>query len=427
MASRYAVTLVGSWSTSIEANTAKEAAELLLRKNEPTLKDAEFELVKDTVAPKVTVMLDKKTGRKVLNKYNIVIKGTRAIVKSVNSRVDTTSKKTLESKLSLVNYFKEEKKKERDRYAKYVEKTYGGSVADMLKWCDEHKANVKKMVKAGETPIACAKAHFDKCCTDVEETIMSAENFKSHYKTFTADDLKNKTLVLKALKEGVCLFLTRKTRGGVTAYMGTTSLAIHSAIYEPNIFILYKMAEEFSDYMTMTSRKLTNIKNGFVMPSTKSETVKIASCSLRMKDEEEKGVPTGRFKVSSLEYSVSLDNIICMVQFTNLPQVDKTVTGYLAQGFMMAGGSDVEFAKKFAFDREAFNFALMTFNGKKIPTNEVIAALTRRATEAGFSEADINIYRRAKDSVLVNAIQRVVKQSNTELTDAYMYERYGIK
>ena len=76
MASRYAVTLVGSWSSSVLANTAKEAAEILLRKNEPTLKEADFELVKDNDAPKVTVMLDKKTGRKVLNKYKIVIKGS---------------------------------------------------------------------------------------------------------------------------------------------------------------------------------------------------------------------------------------------------------------------------------------------------------------------------------------------------------------
>ena len=115
MGSKYAVTLVGSWSSSIVANTAKEAAELLLRKKEPTLTDAEFELVKDNVAPKVTVMLDKKTGRKVLNKYGIEIKGKKGAVKSVNSRVDNMAKKTLKAKMDLVTYFKENKKKERER------------------------------------------------------------------------------------------------------------------------------------------------------------------------------------------------------------------------------------------------------------------------------------------------------------------------
>ena len=426
MASRYAVTLVGSWSSSVEATTAKEAAELLLRKNEPTLKDADFELVKDNVAPKVTVMLDKKTGRKVLNKYNIVIKGKKGAVKSVNSRVDSTSKKTLEAKMDLVTYFKNAKKKERERYAKYVEKTYGSSNEKMLEWCETDKANVKKMLKAGESPIACARAHFDKCCTDVEETIMSAENFKSEYKLFTDVELKNKANVLKALKSGVCMFLVRKSKGGVTAYMGTTSLQVHNALYEPNIFVLYKMADAYSDYLTMTSRKLTNIKNNFQMPAPKSETVKIASCSLRMKDEEEKGVPTGRFKVSSLEYTVALDNILCMVLFKNLPQVDKTVTSYLAQGFMMAGGSDVEFAKKFAFDREAFNFALRTYNEKKLPYQDLVNALERRAKESGFSDADISTYRSDRDTVISNQIKHLADAQASGLTDAYMYQRYGI-
>lgn len=426
MASRYAVTLVGSWSSSVTANTAKEAAEILLRKNEPTLTDAEFELVKDNDAPKVTVMLDKKTGRKVLNKYKIVIKGNKN-VKSVNSRVDNISKKTLEAKMSLVTYFKEAKMKERERYAKYVEKTYGGSDADMLKWCDEHKANVKKMLKAGEKPITCARVHFDKCCTDVEEMIMSAENFKSDYKIFTEAELSNQVTVLKALKSGVCMFLVRKSKGGVTAYMGTTSLAVHNALYEPNIFIMYKMAEEYSDYMTLTSRKLTNIKNGFIMPKPYSETVKIASCSLRMKDEVEKGVPTGRYKVSSLEYTVALDNIICMVLFKNLPQVDKTVTSYLAQGFMMAGGSDTEFAKKFAFDRESFTYALKTYNERKLPYTELVNALIKRATAAGFTQDDIDLYRQDRDTSMSEHIKRIVQQQNTALTDAYMYNRYGIK
>lgn len=424
--SRYAVTLVGSWNSTIEANTAKEAAELLLRKNEPTLKDAEFSLVKDNVAPKVTVMLDKKTGRKVLNKYNIVIKGKKTAVKSVNSRVDNMGKKTLEAKMDLVTYFKAAQKKERERYAKYVEKTYGGSEVDMLKWCDEHQAGFKRRVKAGEKPIVCAREHFDKSCTDVAEMIMSAENFKSDYKTFTDAELQNKANVLKALKSGVCMFLVRKSKGGVTAYMGTTSLQVHSALYEPNIFVLYKMADVYSDYLTMTSRKLTNIKNNFQMPAPKSETVKIASCSLRMKDEEEKGIPTGRFKVSSLEYTVALDNILCMVLFKNLPQVDKTVTSYLAQGFMMAGGSDAEFAKKFAFDREAFNFALNTYTDKKLPYKDLVNALERRATAAGFSDADISTYRSSRDTTMSDQINKIAKAQAAGLTDAYMYQRYGI-
>ena len=162
------------------------------------------------------------------------------------------------------------------------------------------------------------------------------------------------------------------------------------------------------------------------MPAPKSETVKIASCSLRMKDEEEKGVPTGRFKVSSLEYTVALDNILCMVLFKNLPQVDKTVTSYLAQGFMMAGGSDVEFAKKFAFDREAFNFALRTYNEKKLPYQDLVNALERRAKESGFSDADISTYRSDRDTVISNQIKHLADAQASGLTDAYMYQRYGI-
>ena len=111
-----------------------------------------------------------------------------------------------------------------------------------MQWCKDHDAGFIRRIKAGDSIVACAKEHFDKNCTDVEEMIMSAENFKSDYKTFTTEEELKKASVLKALKSGVCMFLVRKSKGGVTAYMGTTSLKVHNALYEHNIFVLYKMS-----------------------------------------------------------------------------------------------------------------------------------------------------------------------------------------
>ena len=100
MANRYVVTLANSWSTTIEAENPKEAAIALLRKNESSLAHAQIELIKDTEHPQVTVMLARKTGRKMLNKYRIVANAT-----SVNSRVDKVAEDTLNAKMDLVSFF----------------------------------------------------------------------------------------------------------------------------------------------------------------------------------------------------------------------------------------------------------------------------------------------------------------------------------
>lgn len=429
---KYVVTLVGSWSNQIEDVNPQQAAIHALKKYEPSLTEAKVELVPDKVTPNVTVMLDKKTGRKIMNTYRIVsrTKKTRAVKETqsvgINSRVDTVDKGVLTAKMTLTEYLKEARKKEREKYAKTVVATYGETDEGKAKWMEEHDAAFKRAFKGGATLAECAKEHFDKKSTDLEETIMSAENFKSDYKVFTAEEIKDKKMVLTALNTGVCMFLVKKSKGGCTAFIGTTSLNIHNAIYEPNIFVLYKMAEVYETYMTINDYKLRFLDSDKEFPKSNNETVKIASCSIRMKAETYKNEPTGRFKVSSLEYSVSLDNIVAMVFFKNMPQVDKTVTAYLAQGIMMAGGNDAEFAKKFAFDREAFNFALTTLNTRKLPYAELVNTLERRATKANYDADTIAKYRQVKDEKMANAIKHIVEQSNTGITDPYMYRKYGI-
>lgn len=421
MAQRYVVSLTNSWSTSIEAENPKEAAITLLRKNEPSLKDSVITLVKDTEHPQITVMLARKTGRKILNKYRI-----EATSSSVNSRVDTVADNTLNAKMDLVTFFKAERSKARERYARAVASQCGDDREKLMEWEAKTKANVKRMIKDGATPQACAKAFYDKKSVDLSEVIMTAENFKSDYVLYDHEAVKDKRKVLEALKKGVCLFLVDSASGGSTTYMGTANLRVHEKLYEFNTYTLYKMADIYSDYMSITPRKVDLVKQGSKTPEFKSENIRIASCSLRMKDETVKGVPTGRFKVSSVEYSVALDNIICMALFTNLPQVDKTVTDYLAQGFMMAGGNDVEFAKKFAFDREAFNFALRTFKEKRMPYVDVVNALERRGKAQGISEEDIALYRQSKDEKLGENIKYVALHHAAGLTATEIFKKYGI-
>ena len=420
----YTVSLAGSWSVNVDSEGPQLAASKALIKNEPSLAKGNFVLKVDKVAPQVTVTLAAKGKRKFINKYRIETSVP------INTNVSVASDSILQSKMDVIKEFRKKSADEQRRYADYVEKNYGDSIDHLLEWEDSVKAGCKRMIKGGASARDCANDFFKKNSLNVEEMIMTAQNFSGDFIDIDVKDIRStdpvkkeqaKQNILKALSEHPCMILARNAKGGVTGYMCTTNLNLHSALYEPNMFVYYSLTDVYNRFLDINKRKLDYVLNPREKEQKeRKEYVEVASCSMRLKEGKVYNrslkvyESTGVFEVSSSSYSLVFENVLLMKAFNGNSPVDTTVTQYLGAALM--NYSEEDFNAKFKFDRKAYTMAMKTVQTQALPKNELLIELQKRATEQEITPEDLQAYVNAKWESLVREVQWVIRQLSTGST-----------
>lgn len=421
----YTVSLAGSWSVNVEAEGPQIAASKALIKNEPSLSKGNFNLVVDKNAPQVTVALAAKSRRKVLNKYRIETSVP------INTNVAVNNENILQSKLDVIAEFKKKAADAKRKYADFVEKNYGDSVDHLLEWEESVKAGCKTMIKKGASARDCANEFFSKNSLNVEEMIMTAQNFSGDFIDIDVKDIRStnpekkeqaKQNILKALSEHPCMVLAKNSKGGVTGYMCTTNLRLHSALYEPNMFVYYALTDVYSRFLDVTPRKIDYVINPRPEkePKERKEFVEVASCSMRLKEgkvynrSQKVYESTGVFEVSSSSYSLVFENVLLMKAFNGNSPVDTTVTQYLGAALM--NYSEEEFKAKFKFDRPAYSLAMRTVQTQAIPKEGILTELQKRASIHEITQGNLQEYVNAKWESVVKEVQWIIRQLTTEST-----------
>lgn len=384
----YSVTLVGKWTHNIKLekglganlNTAKLAAKKALEED-TFYKDKKFKLVTDKEKPDVYVLL--KNGQKASRTcYRIEMLDNIGIT----TVTDTTSKKAL--KLSMIDDFKRLAKKERDRYVSEVERECGNDGEKLLAWNDSYSSagrGLKRAIKGGATAKEVAKAWFDKQSTGFQEMIAQAEVFSDEFEDI---DVTDRQAVLNALSQHPCIVLARKVGGGITGYICTTNLKLHSAIYEPNMWAKYKLTDAYTSLFSVDDRRIANFRKSLERPAKepkeRAEQIAVASCSLRLKERK-----SGGQEVSTTSYSFVFDNIIAMKAYVGVSPIAQTITAEIANKVMTSGYGSVREA--FHIEPLALQCAIATLKNNAIPSN-LKDVVVKNGVESGIKQEDIEWY-----------------------------------
>lgn len=384
----YSVTLLGKWTHNIKlekglganVNTAKMAALSALQEDD-FYKGKKFKLVTDKDKPDLYVNL--KNGQKASRTcYRIEMLDNIGIT----TVTDSSAKKAL--KISMIDDFKRLAKKERDRYASEVEKECGNDAEKLLAWNDSYSSagrGLKRVIKGGATAKEVAKAWFDKQSTGFQEMIAQAQVFADEFEDI---DVKDRQAVLNALASHPCIVLARKVGGGITGYICTTNLKLHSAIYEPNMWAKYKLTDAYTALFSVDARRIANFRKSLDRPAQKpkerAEQIAVASCSLRLKERK-----SGGQEVSTTSYAFVFDNIIAMKAYVGVSPIAQTITAEIANKVMTSGYGSVREA--FHIEPLALQCAIATLKNNAIPSN-LKDVVVKNGVESGIPKEEIEWY-----------------------------------
>lgn len=384
----YSVTLIGKWTHNIKlekglganVNTAKMAAVKALEEDS-FYAGKKFTLVTDKERPDLYVLL--KNGQKASKScYRIEMKD----MVGMTNVTDSNAKKAI--KLSMIDDFKRLAKKERDRYASEVEKECGNDVEKLLAWNDSYSSagrGLKRVIKGGATAKEVAKAWFDKQSTGFQEMIAQAQVFADEFEDI---DVTNRQAVLAALNSHPCIVLARKVGGGITGYICTTNLKLHSAIYEPNMWAKYRLTDTYKPLFAVDARRIDNFRKALERPAKepkeRAEQIAVASCSLRLKEKK-----SGGKEVSTTSYAFVFDNIIAMKAYVGVQPISQTITAEIANQVMTAGYGSVR--ESFSIEPLALQCAIATLKNNAIPSN-LKDVVVKNGVESGIPKEDIEWY-----------------------------------
>lgn len=395
----YSVTLVGKWTKTVRvqsgtvSNSSPQVAVIRALAEDTFYKNKKYKLVKEKEAPDVFVQL--KNGQRASKTgYKIVMasEGT-----SVTNVTDSVSKKAM--RMSLIDEFKSLAVKERNKYIKEVEEQCGNDGDKLLEWNDSYSRGrgLKREIKKGATAKECAKLWFDKQSTGFQEMIAQAQVFSDD---FVDVNIKDKDSILKALNSSVCMVLAKKSGGGITGYICTTNLNLHSQIYEPNMWAKYKITDIYTPLFTFDTRKVDMFRKSLEQPpkdlKTKLPQVTVASCSIRLKERAK-----GGHEISSTEYSLVFENVIAMKAYVGVSKIPQTITATIAETVMTKGYDAVK--ELYNIEKLALQCAIATVNNNKIPTN-LKDIVIENAMRKGVSEEDAIFYYDNKIQSITNAV-----------------------
>lgn len=403
----YSVTLIGKWTHTIKLetglganiNTAKLAATRALQ-DDSFYKDKKFNLVTDKEKPDLYVML--KNGQKASRScYRIEMKS----MVGMTTVTDSNTKKAV--KMSMIEDFKALAKKERDRYASEVERQCGNDAEKLLEWNDSYSSTgrgLKRVIKGGATAKECAKAWFDKQSTGFQEMIAQAQVFSDE---FNDVDVTDRKAVLSALNSHPCVVLAKKQGGGITGYICTTNLQLHSAIYEPNMWAKYKLTDAYTALFAVDERRVANFRKALERPEKeqkeRAEQISVASCSLRLKERKK-----GGFEVSTTTYSFVFDNIIAMKEYVGVSPISQTITADIAEKIMTNGYNSVK--ESFNIEPLALQCAIATLKNNSIPSN-IRDVVIKNAVENGVTEENAAFYFDNKINGVKNTVDYILAKN----------------
>lgn len=384
----YSVTLIGKWTHNIKlekglganVNTAKMAATKALEEDS-FYAGKKFTLVSDKERPDLYVLL--KNGQKASKScYRIEMKD----MVGMTNVTDSNAKKAI--KLSMIEDFKALAKKERDRYASEIERECGNDVEKLLAWNDSYSSagrGLKRVIKGGATAKEVAKAWFDKQSTGFQEMIAQAQVFADEFEDV---DVTNRQAVLAALNSHPCIVLARKVGGGITGYICTTNLKLHSAIYEPNMWAKYRLTDTYKPLFAVDERRIANLRRAMERPAKepkeRAEQIAVASCSLRLKEKK-----SGGKEVSTTSYAFVFDNIIAMKAYVGVQPISQTITTEIAEKVLSSGYGSVK--ESFNIEPLALQCSIATLKNNSIPSN-LKEVMVKNAVEKGLKKEDAEWY-----------------------------------
>lgn len=348
-------------------------------------------------------------ARHTTNTYKIV--QTKAVVQQNFETVSQGGKQTV------IEQFKEIAKKEKARYVAYYEKNL--TTQDALEAYGA-KHNCKKLIKdslkegnsIAETAKKAAKAVFEKNSTSFDEMIVSAQPLGEN---FIDVDISNRQSIEDALSKYPCVVLAKKSSGGITGYLCTTNLGLHSQIFGSNFYVQHALTEVYNDFINITQRKIDDIKNNRVYnpPQSTQPQIKVASLSMRLKEKEAYDrtkkiyLPTGKMEISSHSYSLVFDNVLCIKAYTQALPIQTTMNNTINND--LAGLDEEDFRKKYTFDPLAYRLALKSLRGEVANVSE---AVDKRGKEAGFTQADIDLYIQTKAPKVQREMDFIANQAS---------------
>lgn len=362
--------------------------------------------------------------------YNVRAELIGGKKKSVNyyyvdkPNLKTPSATNTQTRQTIKTIFVEAAKAERERQVSTIAK-FDSSQLEAFVASHSLKTAYKNAQKEGKTGADLGKAmgreNYKKYTKNYEEMLMQAENLSDNYEIV---DTSNPQAMLKALATYPCMILARGSQGGVTGFFGTTSLGVMGKLYDTkdkNIYASLKLTSIYEDFLNISDRKLSDIKAGreYHKPETKHKVYQVASCSLRLKEQKvynrstKMYVPTGKMVVSSTNYGVVLENVLCMIAYKDVPPVDKTLIEIL--GRQVLSLTEEQFTAKFAFSRVAFGLAIQTLDEGNLPAS-FDSAYNAQADKLGVSDADRKTYWQAKQVSLAKSIASVLQEVNRQST-----------
>lgn len=137
-------------------------------------------------------------------------------------------------------------------------------------------------------------------------------------------DVTNKSAVIDALYNNVCLVLQHKTSGVLTSFVCTGSFGVEDAIYEPGFFDAVYLTKQLYNY-TYNIEKVRPQRKDDGKPKNPN-LLNVMSCSLRFRND---GVhhDKGNMVLSSPFYTVNLDRLFGMYILDNPSQLGNTILG----------------------------------------------------------------------------------------------------
>lgn len=156
---------------------------------------------------------------------------------------------------------------------------------------------------------------------NIQDVVMEAQKYTNQVHEINVTD---KSAVVNALRNNVCLVLQHKTSGVLTAFVCTGSFAVEDSIYEPGFFDAVYLTKQLYNY-TYNIEKVRPSRQDSDKPKNPN-LLNVMSCSLRFRND---GVhhDKGNMVLSSPFYTINLDKLFGMYVLDNPSQLGNTILG----------------------------------------------------------------------------------------------------